>query len=286
MDGQGPAPVQELAVSRSLVFTGPQDNINTLNFLTLNGTAEAERRLVAAGRALLPRLCPERRQRQHHRLRSLHRRRPASCASLTASRRSRMRRADACPTSPTAARRAIGENDYRIDSRLGPRRHVAASLRRSPSAASAINSRWARPSTTPRPASTPARRSASSIRSCSCCRPTLIVDTPENSDAAIANGDPTPVSVDSVNKNLGIYVTDTLNVTPDLAVTASGRYNIAHIDLYDQLGTNLDGYNRFVHFNPAIGATYKLAAHDDALRRRGRRTRAHRPRARSNAPIR
>jgi iron complex outermembrane receptor protein len=26
----------------------------------------------------------------------------------------------------------------------------------------------------------------------------------------------------------------------------------------DQLGTNLNGYNRFVHFNPAIGATYKL----------------------------
>ena len=41
-------------------------------------------------------------------------------------------------------------------------------------------------------------------------------------------------------------------------MTASGRYNIAHIDLFDQLGTNLNGYNRFVHFNPAIGATYKL----------------------------
>ena len=38
MNGQGSAPVQELAVSRSLVFTGPQTNINTLNFVTLNGT--------------------------------------------------------------------------------------------------------------------------------------------------------------------------------------------------------------------------------------------------------
>ena len=86
----------------------------------------------------------------------------------------------------------------------------------------------------------------------------LLVDTPEDSDAAIANGDPIPVSVDSVNKNLGIYLTDTFNVTPDLAVTASGRYNIAHINLADQLGDNLDGYNRFVHFNPALGATYKV----------------------------
>src|SRR6202034_4370180 len=40
MDGQGPAPVQEMAVNRSLVFTGPQTNINRLNFLTLNGTVK------------------------------------------------------------------------------------------------------------------------------------------------------------------------------------------------------------------------------------------------------
>jgi iron complex outermembrane recepter protein len=38
LDGQGPTPVQELAVNRSLVFTGPQANDNTVNFLTLNGT--------------------------------------------------------------------------------------------------------------------------------------------------------------------------------------------------------------------------------------------------------
>ena len=86
----------------------------------------------------------------------------------------------------------------------------------------------------------------------------LIVDTPENSAAAAANGDPVPISVDSINKNLGLYVTDTYNATADLAVTASGRYNIAHVDLADQLGTNLNGNNRFVHFNPAIGATYRI----------------------------
>src|SRR6185312_10439300 len=36
LDGQGSAPVQELAVGRSLVFTGPQANGNRLDFLTLN----------------------------------------------------------------------------------------------------------------------------------------------------------------------------------------------------------------------------------------------------------
>ncbi|MGA3159071.1 MAG: TonB-dependent receptor plug domain-containing protein, partial [Steroidobacteraceae bacterium] len=37
LNGQSSAPVQELAISRSLVFTGPQANDNRLNFLTLNG---------------------------------------------------------------------------------------------------------------------------------------------------------------------------------------------------------------------------------------------------------
>ncbi len=86
----------------------------------------------------------------------------------------------------------------------------------------------------------------------------LLVYTPEDSAAALDNGDPVPVSVDSVNKSLGFYVSDTFNVTPELAVTGSGRYNIANINLADQLGDNLSGYNRFVHFNPAIGATYQV----------------------------
>jgi iron complex outermembrane receptor protein len=86
----------------------------------------------------------------------------------------------------------------------------------------------------------------------------LFVYTGENSDAANDNGDATPISVNSVNKNIGFYLTDTADVTPELAITASGRYNISHVDLYDQLGTNLSGHNRFAHFNPSVGLTYKI----------------------------
>jgi iron complex outermembrane receptor protein len=86
----------------------------------------------------------------------------------------------------------------------------------------------------------------------------IYVNTPENSSAAIANRDSVPVSVDSVTRNIGFYFTDTLDVTPALAVTGGGRYNIAHIRLTDQLGTNLTGYSRFEHFNPGLGATYRL----------------------------
>jgi hypothetical protein len=36
--GQGAAPVQSLAISPENVFTGPQNNVNTLNFFTLDAT--------------------------------------------------------------------------------------------------------------------------------------------------------------------------------------------------------------------------------------------------------
>jgi iron complex outermembrane receptor protein len=42
-------------------------------------------------------------------------------------------------------------------------------------------------------------------------------------------------------------------------VTASARYNVAIIELEDELGSDLTGNNRYAHFNPALGATYKLS---------------------------
>jgi iron complex outermembrane receptor protein len=82
----------------------------------------------------------------------------------------------------------------------------------------------------------------------------LFVDTPEGGDFSA-----TPVNLNANNKYYGFYITDTFDLTSLLSVTASGRYNIAKIDLSDQLGTALTGNSRFSHFNPAVGATYKLA---------------------------
>ncbi len=142
------------------------------------------------------------------------------------------------------------------------RRGAAAPLSRLPTtkpfSASTISSRPAQPSITPQPSFFTGTQIGVINSQLLVLPSTLIVDTPENSPGADANGDPTPVSVDSINRDLGIYLADTFNVTPDLAVTASGRYNISHIDLADQLGENLSGNNRFVHFNPAIGATFKV----------------------------
>jgi iron complex outermembrane receptor protein len=256
MDGQGSAPVQELAVSRSLVFTAPQANINSLNFLTLNGTLKLTDswslqsvlyyrqfvQTVQNGNMTDYAACPDTPGILCQ---------PDGVTPLTDATGATL------PDISDGGAKALGENDFEViqawsrgatfqvanrealfghdnDFTAGVAVDYAATSFFTGTQIGVINSQLlVEPST-------------------------LLVDTPEDSDAAIANGDPTPVSVDSINKNLGAFLTDTFNVTPDLAVTASGRYNVAHINLADQLGDNLDGYNRFVHFNPAIGATYKV----------------------------
>lgn len=256
MNGQGPAPVQELAVNRSLVFTGPQNNINDLDFFTLNGTFK-----LGSGWSLQSML--------YYR----HYSQSVSNGNTT--------NYMACQTTPgilcqpdgvtplmnaagqtlpdisNGGTTIIGENDFELiqtwargitlqvstDNKLfghenqfsvGAAFDYASTSFYTGAQIGVINPQLFVESSD------------------------LIVNTPENSPGAIANGDPVPVSVDSVNQNFGAYLTDTFNVTPDLAVTASGRYNIADINLTDQLGTNLTGDNRYVHFNPAIGATYKI----------------------------
>ena len=81
----------------------------------------------------------------------------------------------------------------------------------------------------------------------------FFVDTPENTGF-----NATPIGLTAIDNYYGAFLTDTFNVTPALAVTASGRFNLATIDLTDQIGTNLTGNNRYSRFNPALGLTYKL----------------------------
>ena len=70
--------------------------------------------------------------------------------------------------------------------------------------------------------------------------------------------DPTsPIAVDSVTNELGLYASDTLSVLPDLFVTASLRLNVTSLSLEDQLGDELTGDHSFHHLNPAIGASYQ-----------------------------
>ncbi|MDB6085610.1 MAG: TonB-dependent receptor [Gammaproteobacteria bacterium] len=83
---------------------------------------------------------------------------------------------------------------------------------------------------------------------------TLFVDTPEGSAFPA-----TPVILNADTKYYGFYGTDAWDLNTRLTVTVSGRYNIAKVDLSDQRGVSLNGRNRFTHFNPALGATFKLS---------------------------
>jgi iron complex outermembrane receptor protein len=67
-----------------------------------------------------------------------------------------------------------------------------------------------------------------------------------------------PVDLRTKNTYAGVYVTDTLELTPDLSLTGGGRFNLARIQLQDQLGTALTGDNTYTRFNPMAGVTYKL----------------------------
>ena len=256
MNGQSAAPLQELAVNRSLVFTGPQNNINTLNFVTLNGTLKITD-TVSLQSVLY--------YRQHAQsVSNGNTTNYAACADtpgilcqpdgVTPLMNSA---GQTLPDISNGGALVIGENDFEMIHAWS--RGVALQAADTQSIMGHDNQFTLGVAVDYAATSFYTGAQIGVINSQLLVLPSsLYVDTPESSPAAIANGDPVPVSVDSVNKNLGAYLTDTFNVTSDLAVTASGRYNITHIDLADQLGVNLSGNNRFVHFNPALGATYKM----------------------------
>jgi outer membrane receptor protein involved in Fe transport len=73
-------------------------------------------------------------------------------------------------------------------------------------------------------------------------------------------GTNSPARVAISNSTDGIYFADTLKITPQLALTASGRFNAAQIALVDRNGGDLSGEHAYGHFNPAAGAAYQAAS--------------------------
>jgi outer membrane receptor protein involved in Fe transport len=67
-----------------------------------------------------------------------------------------------------------------------------------------------------------------------------------------------PISLRATNSYTGFYALDTFDVTNAFSITGGGRYNIAQINLVDELGTALNGSEIYTRFNPIIGGTYKI----------------------------
>jgi len=257
LQGQSAAPVQELAVNRSLVFTGPQSNVDGLDFLTLNG-AFALNDTLSLQSVLYYREYSQ----------SVSNGNTTSYLSCGAA----PYLGDLCqsngltpvtnaagqilPDISAGGTIPLGENDYEEIHAYGR----GGSLQATDTASLfGLANQFSAGATVDY-----AKLGFFSGTRVGVINPELLVlpssltvDTPESSPAGAEFG-ATPVLLEAFNKYYGFYLTDTVHPSSALSLTASGRYNIANIDLEDQLGTNLTGNNRYDHLNPAIGGTYKL----------------------------
>ncbi len=75
------------------------------------------------------------------------------------------------------------------------------------------------------------------------------------------SGDVAPVGLGAETLYTGIYMTNTFDITSRLSLTAGARFNLAQINLQDELGNDpgLNGSHTYSRLNPTVGATYKLA---------------------------
>jgi iron complex outermembrane receptor protein len=68
-----------------------------------------------------------------------------------------------------------------------------------------------------------------------------------------------PVAVRSGTHYFGAYFSEILSVNARLALTLSGRFNSARIDLTDETGGALNSSHSYERFNPGIGVSYRIA---------------------------
>jgi iron complex outermembrane receptor protein len=249
--GQGPAPVQSLAISTENVFTGPQNNINNLDMITLNTTYNFTPTLALSNVVYF------RNYRQ-----TVANGDDSDYAACDA---------DVAPgllcdgdyvLTDTLGRHIpditnggatlIGQNDYEdihsqtwggslqfsnTDKILGHGNSFAVGASVDTSTTDFFSGTWLgvlNPALSVLPSP-------------------YFVATPEGVDS-----NATPVNLNANNKYYGVFLTDTFDVVDALSVTLTSRYNIAKVDLSDRNGVALDGNNRYTHFDPSAGATYKI----------------------------
>lgn len=251
--GQGAAPVQSLAVDPTNVFTGPQDNANTLNFVTLDASYKMGDSFAVQS------VLYSRDFRQ-----SVTNGDASGYAACSGANAGSLCQADGVtplrtssgaliPDISNGGAVIIGQNDFES---IGSQGWGASLQLTSTHSLSGHGNNFAAGGTVD-VAETHfmSGTQLGILNSALTVLPSaLFVDTPEGT-----NFSATPVILDANNKYYGFYATDTFDVNSRLSITASGRYNIAKIDLSDQRGTALDGNNRFTHLNPSLGATYKLS---------------------------
>jgi outer membrane receptor protein involved in Fe transport len=249
--GQGVTPVQELAVDRSLTFTGPQHDFNQLAFVTANGSFQASdtlsfqanlyrrefRQTVANGNTTDATACD-----------------PANGFLCQADGSTGLTdlSGNPIPDLSNGGTQPIGENDAEAI-----RAVTLGTALQTTETADLLDHGNHLVAGASIDHATVDFQSTTEI---GIINPSLIVEpsgffvaTPEDSGF-----NPTPVGLGATTNYYGLYITDTFDVTPALSLTASGRYNLAEIALVDRMGAQLTGRARYSRLNPAIGATYKI----------------------------
>jgi iron complex outermembrane receptor protein len=250
--GQSPAPIQELAISRALIFTSPQNNFNQLEFLTLNGGYRASdalsiqssfyyreyRQTVANGNTTNYTACAA----ANNTLCQEDGTTPVTDAG-----------GNALPDISNGGTAPIGENDTESIRAVGLGGSLQASY--DGDLFGVTHHAVIGGSIDKADVDFQSRAELGVINSSLLVTASgLFVDTPEDTGFNAV-----PVLLQTSTRHYGLYLTDTFDLTDALTVTASGRLNVADIDLTDRRGTELNGKNEYTRFNPAIGATYKLA---------------------------
>lgn len=254
LSGESATPVQELAVGRSLIFTNPQRTTNRLQFVSLNGSYDAGNALSFQGNGYY---------RIFHQ--SVVNGNTTGYAPCTAPQYAgSLCQSDGAtpimdqtgtliPDVSEDGALPVGELDFETI-------RTAASggaLQGTDSASvlghdnqltlgAAIDKNWI---------------GYGSTAEIGLIGPNLVIGS-SGHFVATPEGTPfsaTPVGLSAASTYYGLYLTDTFDVTPDFSLTASGRYNVADIDLEDLRGSALTGKSRYERFNPAIGISYRIA---------------------------
>jgi iron complex outermembrane receptor protein len=253
LSGESPTPVQELAVGRSLIFTSPQSNANKLAFVTLNAGWQANDDLSIQSNVYY----------RNFRQGVVNGNTTDYTACTVAPYIGDMCQADGAtpltnasggflPDISKGGTVYIGENDFETIQTQG----VGGSLQATETGAlfghtNQLSFGGSIDSDTTHFESSAELGTINSALVVSTSG--LFVDTPENTPWTA-----TPVNLDATNRYYGLYATDTFDITQALSATASGRYNVADVDLADQLGSALTGNNTYRRFNPALGLTDKV----------------------------
>ena len=249
LDGESPAPVQELAVDRRLIFTSPQSNRNRLWFPTLNANVTVNDALSVQSNLYFRSF----RQSVNNGNTTNY----VTCASAPGSlcqpggvNPLALNTGAPIPDLSQGGTVPIGENDLETiatDSWGGAFAVTDTGALFNGSNHLSAGASFDRNAT--------AFRSAAEIGTINASlgvNPSgLFVSTPEG-----MSGVATPVALDTVDRYYGVFATDTFELTQALAATASGRYNSAEIALTDLRGSALSGISHYRRFNVAFGAAY------------------------------